>query len=583
MLSKLWSPLDGSIVRRRGGWRQRAAIAVADDQGPPPSISRLAAGQLRLWADGELPASKLQIVMEDAVTDGLNHPMVVRLSRIQPSQHAHQSLMVVLKECTAVVDDIRSIDGAIGETGTQMLAPSSIIKRLYKHYPLEFNRRLGAGDPARVRCFWEQLYKQDNHKWLNEHHFLRTLSMDELQYVVPLVLHEDAAPITKLLGANMISFSSILGVGDEKLTHFLCASYIKRKKDEAGDHTPMWNALLADFEALITTADSDSRGPWRFLLLFVKGDEEVRCVEWGLQHYNASEECCSECKADRSGRPWTDMRRGASWRGTEGFTLEQYRARIRQPLHPLANSKFLWRFFFFLDMMHVLDCKGVASTIFGSLLTMLVRDARLGATQQVRLDLVNTKLRAWYASRPGLRKLPKINLQSLVGSSGWAELAGPAIKAAPTRAAAPFFAHLAKEYFNSFTPGDLNTCKVTANLAEFYDIIASAPMFMTDAQLQRLRLVVDNFGIALQSLRGEAEARNQLVYQVRPKVHKAMHLPLFASIINPRCVNCYVDESQMGTSQRVWRASVKGKYSNHVQRTVLAKRWLALLLRFEFG
>ena len=147
------------------------------------------------------------------------------------------------------------------------------------------------------------------------------------------------------------------------------------------------------------------------------------------------------------------------------MSLNEYRARIRRPLHPLADSKFLWRFFFFLDTMHIFDCKGVASTIEGSLVTALTRDRRLGPNQQQRLDLVNTKLRNFYARHPGFHKLPPITMKSLVGSSGWAELSGPAIKAASTRAAAPFFAELAAEYFDSGDEEDVNICRLTARFA----------------------------------------------------------------------------------------------------------------------
>ena len=181
---------------------------------------------------------------------------------------------------------------------------------------------------------------------------------------------------------------------------------------------------------------------------------------------------------------------------------------------------------------------------------------------------------------PGLHKLPKLTLNSLE-NKGWAELSGPAIKAAPTRAAAPFFAQLALEYFNSESVADRNTCRVTSKLAEFYDIIASASMFPSVSEQQKMKYAIDDMGIALQTLRSFAQDRHELVWHDHPKAHKAMRLPLFASIINPRYVNCYASESQVGTCQKVWRSSVKGKYGPHVQRNVLAKRWLALLLRLD--
>lgn len=292
MLSRLWSPLELPPTRRRGGWRQRAeaeAAAARDVVAAP--ISMLAARQLLVWSDGSLSASKLQTIMSDAVSDGLTHPMVQRLSDIKGGQHANTSLLQLLKEKTAVLDDIREVD----HLGNHLLPPSAIIRRLYAHNPSEFTRILGA-ERGRVRSFWEQFWTTKNDKYLSEHPLLRGLALDDLACIVPLVLHQDAAPITKLLGANMISVSSILGLGSEKTTQLLIATHIKRNKAEAPNLSHLWQAILDDFEVLFHK-DEASRGPWRFVLLFALGDEECRCVEWGLTSWSAAEECCSECKA----------------------------------------------------------------------------------------------------------------------------------------------------------------------------------------------------------------------------------------------------------------------------------------------
>ena len=151
MLSKLWSPLDQGLAGKRGGWRQRIQRAALDSIPETVKISRLAAGQLLVWADGGTSASQLQTVMQDAVTDGLQHPMVSRLSGIQSGQHAHGSLMHLLKENTAALDDICPVPGSAQD---QMLPLSSIIRRLYQYYPTEFVHRLGA-DVGRTRSFWD--------------------------------------------------------------------------------------------------------------------------------------------------------------------------------------------------------------------------------------------------------------------------------------------------------------------------------------------------------------------------------------------------------------------------------------------
>ena len=126
---------------------------------------------------------------------------------------------------------------------------------------------------------------------------------------------------------------------------------------------------------------------WRFALLFAKSDEDARCNEFGLVHYSSAGEVCSECLCNRSNRPFTDLRPGALWRPTERMGFEVYKSRCRSPPHPLVDSPlFCHRMFFILDLMHLVDCNGVAALVFGSTLMMLVRDARLGSNQQDRLS-----------------------------------------------------------------------------------------------------------------------------------------------------------------------------------------------------
>ena len=98
MLSGLWAPLEDQAPRRRGGWRQRAAADALQGDGAPAAISQLAWRQLLRWADGEVSASRLQEAMADAVADGLDHPMVVRMSRVGSGQHANAGFMDVLPD-----------------------------------------------------------------------------------------------------------------------------------------------------------------------------------------------------------------------------------------------------------------------------------------------------------------------------------------------------------------------------------------------------------------------------------------------------------------------------------------------------
>ena len=120
------------------------------------------------------------------------------------------------------------------------------------------------------------------------------------------------------------------------------------------------------------------------------------------------------------------------------MSLAAYKARIRQPPHALVSSLFLChRLFFPMDLIHLLDSKGVAAVTFGSVLIWLLADPRLGATREARLETTNARRLAHYNARPGAMRLPVIYLNN-VTRDGWANLSGPAYKAASMRGPAPF-------------------------------------------------------------------------------------------------------------------------------------------------
>ena len=107
----------------------------------------------------------------------------------------------------------------------------------------------------------------------------------------------------------------------------------------------------------------------------------------GLSDYGTAEPC-SECMCNRSTRPYTDLRDDAAWKPTEMMPLALCVARIRFD-HPLILSLFLLVCFYSLDIMHKVDCNGVAALCDGGLLFVLVRLRALGPNQPSRLQVVN--------------------------------------------------------------------------------------------------------------------------------------------------------------------------------------------------
>ena len=499
MLAPLWSSQPRKR-RRKGGWRQQAARAAIAEEPEDSSISFLAAGHLLEWCDGVESATQVRNHMRNALRDGFNHPMVKRLADMggssNDSQHCHQGLIQLLEMC-GIDKCLTSLPPPSGVSG--LVLPSTIIRILHSNYPAMFKTRLGANERM-LDNFWEQFIKRpENVKWASTHPALLGKSPRDLRRTIPCSLHEDAGPISKTLSADCVSWSAFLGDGDEKVTHYLSWSDVKEKlKDVNVDIA--WDAFLKDFEELATgyvdgsPVARDSNGAvWSFALLFSKGDEECHCNTWGLTHWQNAVDCCSECLANRTSRPFTDLRGVAAWRGSEEMPTEHYLARVRQPLHPIMASPFFTRWCCFPDLMHMMDCKGVTATVLGGLLHYLLTNVLLGSNRDIRLATINAKMKEWYDAHPGSHRIPRI-LMGNTTLNGWAELHGPAIKAANTRSAVGPFKAIWAEYARADDELDSNASVVINSLATFYDILYTAPMFMSDECIERLQVVCITFG-----------------------------------------------------------------------------------------
>ena len=256
---------------------------------------------------------------------------------------------------------------------------------------------------------------------------------------------------------------------------------------------------------------------------------------------------------------------------------------MREPHHPLTDHAFFChRYFFPIDMMHLLECKGVSGLVFGSVLLWLTRDSRLGGNRDERLAAINTLRLLHYRARPGEVVLPKIYLSNIT-RDGWGNLSGPAYKAAITRHAAPFFRELVCRYCVGTRATDVCMRSIVVALDDMYTLLYQAPMFLTDDQELRFRTLVLDFGRPYTRLRELSRRSGVFGFSVTPKVHKVQHLPLLARCINPTRVQVYSEESMMGVVTKTWRGSARGRYKQHVQRIVLIKRLTGLLLRFELA
>ena len=182
------------------------------------------------------------------------------------------------------------------------------------------------------------------------------------------------------------------------------------------------------------------------------------------------------------------------------------------------------------------------------------------------------RLQRIYGAYNGLKNLTE---------NGWGNLHGPAFKAAITRNASGFIKDLAAEFLGGGDDFEKCMARLAADTDECYKALWGKPRFLSDKELSHIETVYNNFGVSYMECREGARRRNFLGFEVTPKVHKTQHIPLMSKIINPTAVQCYAEESLVGTTTRTWKMSMSGRYKKGGQRKVLLKRFCGLMLRLD--
>ena len=145
---------------------------------------------------------------------------------------------------------------------------------------------------------------------------------------------------------------------------------------------------------------------------------------------------------------------------------------------------------------------------------------------------MNAHLQAHQTGLSGVHRLPELRLSNMT-NDGWADLHGPAVKAANTRTAAPCFKKLVMRYYKGETPLERSLRSVVSASDSFYKVLYSQPIYMSDEAVAELRAHCLSFGEHYMRLRELARRESRLVWRVTPKVHKLQHIPTLATYFNP--------------------------------------------------
>ena len=259
--------------------------------------------------------------------------------------------------------------------------------------------------------------------------------------------------------------------------------------------------------------------------------------------------------------------------------LQAFKVRFARPLHPLVSSHYFSKYFLRLDIMHILDLKGVIAIAAGSLLKGLVDNRQsLGPRQEARLDALNTKM-ARFQEGTTEHRMPAFRVADLT-TDGWHVIGSKLIKAANTRALVPFLKALAIEYHSAHGAYHSSVRKVFIALDDIERIFYSSEMFLTDQCKAELVSLFNKLGRHWQFLRHECKELGINAWKVSPKLHYAVaHIPEQARLINPRFVHNYGEESLVGRITKIWAASTNGPYQNTGQKTALARYLVGLIIR----
>ena len=194
--------------------------------------------------------------------------------------------------------------------------------------------------------------------------------------------------------------------------------------------------------------------------------------------------------------------------------------------------------------------------------------------QEQGLEELNARIRAYYHTHKPSSRVPTLTMEN-ISSKGWPDFRGPAVKAANTRNLYRFASELARELDDGSRElkRRYNLCQSLFDLSEMID---HGPMFFDVDQHAKFVRLTHIIQTTYSWLAQNSINRGEFAWKVTPKLHLMAHLADQASVINPRFVRCYRQESGMGKIQRIYMSQMRGPHMDRIQKATLLKQLIAL-------
>ena len=192
---------------------------------------------------------------------------------------------------------IDEVPGGELDAVSHWIPPSSLIKYLSKNKPEYFARTFGA-TREELRWFWGKVLASDDGRQLvADHPLLSTVSIGNLETMIPLFVHEDAGPYSKTKSCTEVLWGPLLAsrtATPDLASRFITFTHIKWKDAEIDKADAAWQCFFADLHRLFRGKCEDGSNAatvgdvsFQFALIFGKSDMEQGVI-WGLPSCLAS-------------------------------------------------------------------------------------------------------------------------------------------------------------------------------------------------------------------------------------------------------------------------------------------------------
>jgi len=545
--------------------RSRSPLQAKSSDGDPAMGAQLR-NWLTSWAWGKSSAAG---VVENACAYLDEHgrkgvdERIVKLARTRQNPQNAERIVEQLLPLGDMCKPMR-VDDSVIEC---VLPPYDFFHWLRVANPYKFRIHLGA-KPGGLEHWWSRfLERPAAREYWSLHPWLMGKKPKDLAFHVPLMLFDDAGPISKHQSTFARVWYSLLGVGAEKETRFLMATGLKTDRADRS-----WGPIMASLERLAGPVEP---GSWGGVPLFMGADLEYACNVMKLKHYSAVQ-MCMHCEADKKDIPFHDFHGGAKWRSTI-LSNDAFMARVGEPRNPMVAHVWFNKYTYRYDLLHMLDHHGVASHIVGNILHAHLSSEREtdvlpGSNMQERLGFLNSDIQAFYTAHKVANRLPPLK-ETNVKDGHYPELKGNAVKAANTRALVPYV-QILQQHAAELNNTTKQKCmkRLVDALQTAYDIMYQGDMVLDDDQVTQLRRSLTRLGQNYTQLHDMAAAEDKTRWDRVPKLHYVVaHLGEQAALINPRYVQGYASESMVGEICGIYEKSQSGRFHKIIQEVALLK------------